>query len=141
MARPKAVRDHYYIIMEGQKIEVSREVYYAWYGGERQERYQKERQAKFGVSTFSGMGEEDSDVLEILPANGNTEEEVEKAEQLQLLHTALQSLSEDERQLLDDIFFKEIPVSQIAKREGVYENSIRWRRDAALKKLRKSFEK
>lgn len=65
MARHKKIRDKYFINLNGQKIEVTREVYEAWYGGERKERYL----------------------------------------------------------------------------EGLDESSIRWRRDSAIKKLKKYFEK
>lgn len=119
MARKKAIRDHYYISLEGKKIEVSQEVYYAWYGGERQERYQEERARHFGVRTFSSMGDEE-----------NRE-----------LYAALNCLPEKEREILFEIYFKGHTITQIARREGVDESSIRWRRNTALKKLKEYFEK
>ena len=66
MARHKKIRDKYFINLNGQKIEVSQEVYYAWYGGERQERYQEEKDSDFDVKPFSALGTEDTDILEIL---------------------------------------------------------------------------
>ncbi|NDO37734.1 sigma-70 family RNA polymerase sigma factor [Anaerotruncus colihominis] len=141
MARKKAIRDHYYISLEGKKIEVSQEVYYAWYGGERQERYQEERARHFGVRTFSSMGDEENDILEALPGAEDTESQVERKEAFRELYAALNCLPEKEREILFEIYFKGHTITQIARREGVDESSIRWRRNTALKKLKEYFEK
>ena len=108
MARQKAIRDHYYINVEGQMMEVSQDIYYVWYGGARQERYQEERNKHFGVTTFSSLSNEENDILEVLPAVEHTEHEVERKELYQELYAAMKSLPEKEKRLIYDIYFKEI---------------------------------
>lgn len=49
MARRFSVRKQYYIPIEGKLIEVTREVYIAYYQAERRERYLIEQEQKHGV--------------------------------------------------------------------------------------------
>lgn len=57
MARRFSEREKYYIPVDGQLIEVTREVYIAYYQAERRERYLKEQEQKYGV-LYMGMTEE-----------------------------------------------------------------------------------
>mgnify|MGYP004689082931 CR=1 FL=1 len=142
MTQPRTERSQYFVGLPSGAVPVSAEVYHAWYSGARQERYQQERDAHFGVSLFSSMSNgENGDILEVLPSSENTEAIIERRESYQALYGALNQLPIKEQKLLREIYWREIPVSQLAKREGVYENSIRWRRDSALKKLRKILQK
>ena len=51
-------REHYYIRLDmGEVCEVEREVYLCYYAGERQERYQAERDRKYGLLSIEAMAE------------------------------------------------------------------------------------
>lgn len=141
MARHKANREKYFIRLGGRRIEVSREVYWAWYGGERQERYQQERDAHFGVVGFDDLNVEGMDVLGNIPSADDTQEAVERREEHQELHRALQTLPRKERKVIHQLFFQGLTIAQIARLEGLDESSIRWRRDSAIRKLKKYFKK
>ena len=67
MPKQKADREQYRIRIGEAIVPVNREIYHTYYGGERQERYQVERDQAHGTLHFSAMGEEGVDVLEILP--------------------------------------------------------------------------
>ena len=41
----------------------------------------------------------------------------------------------------NQLFFQSITIAQIARMESLDESSIRWRRDSAIKKLKKYFKK
>lgn len=143
MARHKKIRDKHFINLNGQKIEVTREVYEAWYGGERKERYLEERERDFGVYPASSLTDADGelDPLDAAQSSANTEEEVEQKEEYAELYKALHTLPEKERTVLHQLFFEELTIARIAELEGLDESSIRWRRDSAIKKLKKYFEK
>jgi RNA polymerase sigma factor (sigma-70 family) len=143
MARHKKIRDKYFINLNGQKIEVTREVYEAWYGGERKERYLEERERDFGVYPASSLTDADGelDPLDAAQSSANTEEEVEQKEEYAELYKALHTLPEKERTVLHQLFFEELTIARIAELEGLDESSIRWRRGSAIKKLKKYFEK
>ncbi|MEF9839331.1 MAG: sigma factor-like helix-turn-helix DNA-binding protein [Lachnospiraceae bacterium] len=57
MAKGFSEREQYFIPVDGQLIEVTREVYIAYYQAERRERYLKEQEQKYGV-LYMGMLEE-----------------------------------------------------------------------------------
>ena len=83
------------------------------------------------------VGSEDvSDVVDIVLQN---EEQAELTVHKQLLETALGLLSEEEKQLIQALFFDEMSTRQYAKQIGVYQRAVIYRRDKLLEKLRKSF--
>lgn len=140
MARQKAIREKYFINLNGQQIEVSQEVYYAYYGGERRERYLDERDTNFGVTTFSNLTDNEHDILDILPSNSNVQVDVEQKESIQRLRAALHNLSEKDFELINKLFYLDIPLSQIAKQENVSKSAISQRKSSILIKLRKLLE-
>lgn len=144
MARQKKIRDKYFINLNGQQIEVSQEVYYAYYGGERKERYLEERERKMNIypaSSFINSDNEDYDPLDNTQSSTNTEAEVEQNEAFTKLYEALGTLPEKEHKVIHQLFFQGLTIAQIARAETLDESSIRWRRDSAIKKLKKYFKK
>ena len=144
MARRKAMRDKYFINLNGQQIEVSQEVYYAYYGGERKERYLEERERKMKIypaSSFIDVDNEDYDPLDTARSSADTEAEVELKEVYAELYEALGTLPEKESKVIHQLFFQGLTIAQIARMESLDESSIRWRRDSAIKKLKKYFKK
>ena len=93
MPKQKSDREQYLIRIGETLVPVNREIYEAYYGGERRERYQAERDQAHGTLYFSAMGEEGADVLEILPASGeNPLDTLERRERDLLLSAALHRL-------------------------------------------------
>jgi len=54
------------------------------------------------------------------------------------LRNAIQTLEPQQQELVMDLYYREIPVAHIAKRDGVDEAAIRNRRKRILKKIKKS---
>ena len=93
MPKQKADREQYRIRIGEAILPVNREIYHTYYGGERQERYQVERDQAHGTLHFSAMGEEGVDVLEILPVRGETPlDTMERRERDAFLSAALYRL-------------------------------------------------
>lgn len=139
MPRKKAVREEYYIGLEGESIPVSEEVYYAFYGGQRQEEYQEEKMKKYQVENFSSYQNGDKNPLEVLPSSTNVEEEVLSKITNEQLYDAIKQLSEDEQDLISKIYFDLIPMKELAKFLGISYREIRYRKEKILDKLRKNF--
>ena len=137
MARQKASRENYYIRIDRELVEVTPEVYHAYYGSARQERYQEEKQQKNGVSVFSSLGDDDMDITEILPSSNDVAYEVEKKAEYKNLYSALNALTYEEKALIAQIYIFEIPVTDIARSRGVNESTVRRQKGRILKKLRK----
>lgn len=70
----------------------------------------------------------DTDALDIVLAN------LEK----ETLKEAIKSLEPNQIELVLDLYYREIPIVEIAKRDGVNEAAIRNRRKRILKKIKKS---
>ena len=70
----------------------------------------------------------DEDALDMVLAN------LEK----EALRDAIQALEPQQQELVMDLYYREIPIAHIAKREGVDESAIRNRRKRILKKIKKS---
>ena len=136
MPKQKSDREQYLIRIGETLVPVNREIYGADYGGERRERYQAERDQAHGTLYFSAMGEEGTDVLEILPASGeNPLDTLERRERDLLLSAALHRLPGPDRTLIRQLYWDGLPRTGIARQEGVSEGAIRKREQRILKSL------
>ncbi|MGL5150162.1 MAG: RNA polymerase sigma factor [Clostridium sp.] len=82
------------------------------------------------ISTLEEIGEEILDIkVDIL-------EEITKKEENKKLNKAIETLSENQKNLLYQIFIEEKKVTHIAKEEKVSEAAIRCRLEKSYKKLR-----
>ena len=61
--------------------------------------------------------------------------------QYEQLHKALSLLPDDERELIDHLFFQGQTERQAAEHMGIYRNAVHKRKNRILKKLKKFFEK
>lgn len=71
----------------------------------------------------------------------SVEEQVINHIQAEQLHRAIAHLSEDERYLVEQLYFQEKTEREIAKELGLYHNAIHVRKKAALEKLRNFLKK
>ncbi|NCC78835.1 MAG: hypothetical protein EOM07_04445, partial [Clostridia bacterium] len=70
----------------------------------------------------------EEDALEMVLAN------LEK----EAVRKAIQALEPQQQELVMDLYYREMPIAHIAKRDGVDEAAIRNRRKRILKKIKKS---
>ena len=71
----------------------------------------------------------------------SVEETVLRKLQYEQLHKALSLLPDDERELIDRLFFQGQTEREAAECMGIYRNAIHKRKNRILKKLKKFFEK
>lgn len=137
-------RNQYFIRLErGTLCEVNREVYLCWYAGERQERYQIDRDRRNGVFSLDAISdrmfqENGSCFEEIIPSmEEGIEEQVERKFLTEKLFQAIRKLQPDERELICALFFEDVSLRSYARRKGVTHRAVQKWRDAILKELRK----
>ncbi len=134
------------ITVDGVNVEVTEEVFLAYSQMDRRERYLKKERSKGRELSLDRMqengglpgyvGSEDvSDVEDIVLQNE------EQAVHKKLVATALGLLSEEEKQLIQALFFDEISAREYARKIGVSDMGIRKRRNRILKKIKSFFEK
>ena len=131
----------YTIVVKRQRVEVSEAVYHAYHKEREAERYQNKliRQNELSLERFREDGV-NIDYL-IVRVQPDIVDRLIHQEQLEALWIVLQSLSEDERSLIDEIFFNEKSESQVAKSMGVNQSTISRRLLKILSKLRNLMEK
>lgn len=145
-----AEREKYYIGLNGQSFEVSKELYEAYYKGRRKERYfthdLKEERRKIDRETGETIiipSREDS-YERLMEAEKQFAEEAETVEDmavravmLEKLNQAIPTLTKEEADLIHSLFYQEINEVELAKQLGIPRTTLRSRKDKILKKLKK----
>lgn len=100
------------------------------------------------TQTVSVLPSREDSYERLLEQNIQFEEKAESAEeqalrniQIQQLHKALSCLSDDERRLIEQIFFEERTERDLAREYGLSQKGINKRRQKILERLRELIEK
>lgn len=130
----------YTIVIKRQRVEVSEAVYRAYHKEREAERYQKKmiRQNELSLERFREDGV-NIDYL-IVRVQPDIVDKLIHQEQLEALWIALQSLPEDERSLIEELFFNEKSERKLASELGIANMTLHDRKHRVLKKLRKLLE-
>lgn len=144
-----AEREKYYILLDGQTFEVSRELYEVYYKGRRKEKYftQDLKQEHTRVDQETGQitvipSREDSyeRLLEAEKQFAEDAEDIEdvaiRAVMLEKLTAALHTLTDEEKTIIHALFYQEVGEVELAKRMGIPRTTLRSRKDKILKKLK-----
>ena len=127
----------YYIIIDGEKITVTEEVYRAFkrpVWAERKRRaVRRERECSLDALTENGFEAASRDAL--------VDEIVADRLILEQLFAALSELTGDERALIDALYFKEKSEREYAAESGVPHPTVHSRKNAVLKKLKTLLDK
>ena len=134
--KPKE-REKYIIRMgDGTLVEVNREIYLEWYRSERRERYQRERDRKYGLCSIEGLHEKGYFPEQSICTVDVTLETVLWNECLDKLGNALKSLTKHDARLVQLLYFEEITVKAAADILGCSRKTLGQHRERILKELR-----
>ena len=75
---------------------------------------------------------------ELFASAEDTERAVEHREEMARLYSAMEALSPSQRELVEEVYFEERKITDIAREEGVSKQSVHERVQRALKKLEKN---
>ena len=133
-----ADKEKYMIKIQGDLIEVSEDVYYAYFRMDRQERWQEEKKQDHDVVSYDALDNGETVGAEaIQDINSPGMEELVIANELkERLHNIVAALPKPERELIQAIYFEDIPVSDYAKRVGLSHRGINKQRKRILSKLK-----
>ena len=133
-----ADKEKYMIKIQGDLIEVSEDVYYAYFRMDRQERWQEEKKQDHDVVSYDALDNGETVGAEaIQDMNSPGMEELVIANELkERLHNIVAALPKPERELIQAIYFEDIPVSDYAKRVGMSHRGINKQRKRILSKLK-----
>ncbi len=133
-----ADKEQYIIKVEGKPIEVTPEVYYAYYRMARQERGQEEKKQRNGVFSYDALDTGETVGLEAMPdsTTPSIEEALLNKELKVCLHRAIESLPRAERELIQAIYFDGLTEREYAKHIGMSQSGVSHRLRKTLSKIR-----
>ncbi|HEM4166610.1 TPA: sigma-70 family RNA polymerase sigma factor [Streptococcus suis] len=130
----------YYIYIRGKAVAVSEEIYKAYWKITEHEKYLQRKDWKHNVIPFSALDHDGHFVDNIIDERIDLEKIVEVKMQIEELHKALATLTKEERELMEAVFYREESLRSISRKEKVTHQAISGRRDRILEKLRKILE-
>lgn len=133
-----ADKKKYMIKIRGQLVEVSEDVYCAYFRMERQERWQEEKKQEHGVVSYDALDTEKMVGAEtIMDAVAPSLEELAIAKDLhERLHRVVAALPKAERELIQAVYFEGVTEEDFGKRSGMSQTGVSYRRRKILSKLK-----
>ena len=134
------MKKEYYIIVDGKKVFVSEEIYKMYWKDTNHANYLERVDRKHGLLYFSEMDKDGHLVDNIPDKNVDVEKLVEMKALIDRLNIAMNSLTKDEREIVERLFFEDESLSSVAKRKKVSYQAIQSKKNTILAKLKKFFE-
>ncbi len=133
-----ADKERYIIKVAGKLVEVTPDVYYAYFRMERQERGQEEKKQRNSVISYDAMDTEETTGVEAMPdlIVPSLEQQVVSREIHDALHRAVDSLPKAERELIKAIYFDGLTEQQYATASGLSQQGVSYRLGKTLSKLK-----
>ena len=133
-----ADKEKYMIKIQGKLIEVSEDVYYAYFRMERQERWQEEKKQEHEVVSYDALDNGETNGAEAIQdmATPSMEELAIAKELNERLHHAVAALPKAERDLIRAIYFEGQTEEDYGKMTGMSQTGISYRRRKILSKLK-----
>lgn len=135
--KPKEREKYVIRLGDGTLVEVNREIYLVWYRSERKERYQKERDRKYGLCSIDKLHEKGCFPEQSICTEDVTLEAVLRNECRNKLENAIKNLPEQDVRLLELLYFEEITVKKAADIFSCSRKTIQNRRKRILEKIGK----
>lgn len=135
MKKPKE-RDFYVLRAEdGTLVEVTREVYLEWYQSRRREKYQKERNQRYGVCSLDELGDKGDFSAILVNVENGLEEIALRNLCREKLRNVLKDLPAEDARLIELLYFMEMTVTEAARIFQCSRKTIQNRRKRILKRL------
>ena len=131
-------KEKYMIKVGGKLVEVTPDVYYAYFRMERQERWQEEKQQGHAVMSYDALDDGETVGVEVVPdlTTPSMEEAVMTREIHEKLHRAVDALPKAERELIQAIYFDGFTEKEYAVSSGLSQQGVSYRLRKILSKLR-----
>ena len=125
-----------YLYVRGQKIKVSEEIYKVYWLEKEHEKYLEQVDRKNHLLFFSSLDHDGHFIDNIVDENVDVEKIVETQMMIEAVRNAISRFNEEERDIIERLYFNDETLSSIAKGKKVSYQAIQWRKNSILKKLR-----
>ncbi len=135
----KENKKNYYLFVGDKKIDVSEKIYKEYWSETNRKNYLKRLDKKNKLSYFSefAIEEKDRNIEERFADKSiDIEKLVAVKMQIAALHEALNKLNPEEREIIQALFFEEIPQRDLAKKLNISQGAVFRRKEKTLKKLK-----
>lgn len=129
-------KKEYYILVNGDKVIVSKEVYLTYWRQTNREKYLEKLDRKNSLLYFSHLDQDGNFHDSIEDKSIDVEKLVETKEAIDHLYEAMSKLNDEEKEIIEALYFREETTREVAKQKGTHKTSIIRRRDQILKKLK-----
>ena len=133
----------YFLFVNGKKFKVSKEVYKGYWQEKNHENYLKQIDRKNNLLLFSSFDHDGHFVDNIVDDSLDVDKIVQTQMMIEAVRDALSKLNDEEREIIDRLYFKDETLMSVAKTKKISHPAIIKRRNKILKKLRellKDFE-
>ena len=133
----------YYIVINDEAVPVSEDVYRAYHAMAEHERYLERKDKRRGKTLYSDLDTDELLGEEMIPsskiANPVEQAVMDKFLKLQL-YAGIAMLTADEQALIHTLYVEEKSQSQLSRETGIPQQTISYRAQQILKRLRKFIE-
>ena len=126
----------YFIFVEGKRIVVSKEVYQAYWHETNKENYQRRLDRENQLLFFCDLDHDGNFEGNLIDPNIDVEKLVEAKQRIEELNRALASLTTEEREIIDALYFRDETTRSVASNFGLHQTSLIRKRNQILKKLK-----
>ena len=131
----------YYLYVNGQRVKVSEQIYKVYWREKEHEKYLEQVDKKNHLLFFSSLDHDGHFVDNIVEEGIYIEKVVEAQMMIEALRSAISKLNAEEKELIERLYFYDETLSSVAKDKGVTYQTIQWRKDRILRKLKEILEK
>ena len=125
----------YYLYVRGQKVKVSEDIYKVYWREKEHEKYLEQVDRKNHLLFFSSLDHDGNFVDNIADESVEGAKIVETQMMIEAVRKALSKLNDEERDIIERLYFNDETLSSIARGKKVSYQAIQWRKNSILKKL------
>ena len=131
----------WFVPLQGYLLEVDEQFYIEYYKEYERNRYLAALNSKNKVLSIEAFDSEDDNGVDfIVDEDEDVERQVTDKLMIEKLRSVLPLLSDDERELIDAIYFRGCSERDYAREKGIYHNAVHKKKQRILEKLKNFLE-
>ena len=137
----KKEKKEFYLYVNGQKVKVSEDIYKVYWREREHEKYLEQVDRKNHLLFFSSFDQDGHFAETLVDESVDVEKIVETQMMIEAVRNAISKLNAEERDIIERLYFNDETLSSVARDKGVTYQTIQWRKDRILRKLKEILEK
>ena len=137
----KKEKKEFYLYVNGQKVKVSKDIYKVYWREREHEKYLEQVDRKNHLLFFSSLDQDGHFAETLVDESVDVEKIVETQMMIEAVRNAISKLNAEERDIIERLYFNDETLSSVARDKGVTYQTIQWRKDRILRKLKEILEK